>query len=123
MAHRRVRKCLVFQLVSGILCLLTSFTFAQGGVPACYFPRGEGDGFGYACDLTANVSACCAIGWACLDNGLCKSGNGKIARGSCTDRSWNSLDCPQYCLSKPNLLRYSRERGGDLNRQLQTQSA
>ncbi|KAG2164233.1 hypothetical protein JADG_003972 [Aureobasidium aubasidani] len=37
----------------------------------------------------------------CLDNGYCfNQGNkygSRISRGGCTDRSWNSDACPQYC--------------------------
>lgn len=65
----------------------------------CYFPNGDAKADGYACDLNnAAASPCCGNGWLCLDNGLCYEENDKIlARGSCTDPSWTSPQCPHYC--------------------------
>lgn len=74
---------------------------AQNGVvPGCYFPNQAIVLNAYACSLTSNNSACCAVGHICLDNGLCTPGNGQIIRGGCTDQTWNSPECPQYCLRR-----------------------
>jgi len=49
------------------------------------------------CD-SEGESACCAEGEVCLTNGLCFGATvGSVYRGACTDRSWNSAACPQYC--------------------------
>ncbi|KAF4222367.1 hypothetical protein CNMCM5878_005649 [Aspergillus fumigatiaffinis] len=66
----------------------------------CYFPNGQQAINDTAC--TANsVSICCQRGATCLGNGLCfdpfGSAVGGYIRGSCTDRSWQSSNCPQYC--------------------------
>lgn len=35
---------------------------------------------------------------ACLSNGLCLDTiNNHVVRGSCTDSTWNSVDCPHFC--------------------------
>jgi hypothetical protein len=65
----------------------------------CYFPNGQQAIHDTAC--TANSSICCQRGATCLGNGLCfdpfGSAVGGYIRGSCTDRSWQSSNCPQYC--------------------------
>ena len=45
------------------------------------------------------ASACCNHADICLNNGLCLSQNGGeyIYRGTCTDESWQSPECSQYC--------------------------
>ncbi|KAI1325433.1 hypothetical protein F5Y16DRAFT_264470 [Xylariaceae sp. FL0255] len=38
----------------------------------------------------------------CLENNLSRNANQRTIRGSCTDQSWSSRDCPLYCVtSKP----------------------
>lgn len=72
-------------------------------VPKCYYPDGEETTApkDYACNLASNASACCSIGTFCLDNGLCQNDKSmETIRGSCTDQTWTSSDCPHYCLGK-----------------------
>jgi len=68
--------------------------------PTCYFPDGKNATKDTACK-SATVSTCCQEGATCLDNGLCfdpfGSAVGGYIRGSCTDKTWASPDCPQYC--------------------------
>lgn len=98
--------CEQFMLLSIAVVLLVLFensyyVLAQNGVvPTCYFPDQTIALNNYACSLSSNNSACCAIGHICLDNGLCTPGDGEIFRGACTDKTWRSLDCPLYCLRK-----------------------
>ena len=74
---------------------------AQNGVvPTCYFPNQAIAPNAYACSLSTNYGACCAVGHICLDNGLCTPGDGQIFRGGCTDPTWSSPECPLYCLRK-----------------------
>jgi hypothetical protein len=48
---------------------------------------------------TGTYTPCCIVGDYCFSNGLCLgTGSMTTYRGSCTDRSWASPDCPQYCL-------------------------
>lgn len=86
-------------LVLMILLPGNDHVLAQNGVvPQCYFPNQEIAIDNYACVLSSSNSACCGIGNVCLDNGLCAPGNGEIIRGACTDQTWRSAACPQYCL-------------------------
>lgn len=66
----------------------------------CFFPNGDlfvGDS---PCFPNEEVSPCCGLdsGYSCLTNGICYHlQKKKLARGTCTDRSWDSPNCPQYC--------------------------
>ena len=73
------------------LALLLSPTIAQ----QCYFPDGSPSS-DVPCNGTAAQSACCASTAYCLSNGLCLS-DAIPSRGSCTDKSWASGSCAQYC--------------------------
>ena len=54
-------------------------------------------------------SACCGDGFVCLSNNICmatgnevlKAGQSLYVRGSCTDRTWKSRNCPSFCIN-PN---------------------
>ncbi|KAL8794381.1 MAG: hypothetical protein Q9195_003079 [Heterodermia aff. obscurata] len=92
-------------------CLATLFAvlgFAWAS-SLCYYPDGT-DSDDIPCHPTADVSFCCARASACLSNLVCEnppnraSGfTGDYARGSCTDKSWNSTACPQFCQTEvPN---------------------
>lgn len=74
------------------LLFLAAFTYAQN----CYYPNGElaqGDGPCYTTDGT-----CCPYQWQCLSNGLCYLDNENYyGRYTCTDQSWQSSSCPNYC--------------------------
>lgn len=39
-------------------------------------------------------------GDVCLNNKICLSGGVETIRGTCTDKTWSSADCPQFCQSK-----------------------
>lgn len=67
------------------------------GVPVCYFPNHEIAPNNYACDLSSKVSFCCGIDAICLDNKICLNTVNEHIRGACTDKTWRSPDCPQYC--------------------------
>ena len=44
-------------------------------------------------------SPCCGKNGTCLANGLCQNSKSNLtARGTCTDRTWKSSNCPQFCL-------------------------
>lgn len=70
----------------------------------CYFPSGEQLDDHTPCNQNASVSHCCKHSDACISNGYCFQQGGqradwglRIARSSCTDRSFNSEKCPQFC--------------------------
>ncbi|KAI1327436.1 hypothetical protein F5Y16DRAFT_399432 [Xylariaceae sp. FL0255] len=67
----------------------------------CYFPDGSVAQGNLPCDPDGNVSTCCGVAspdGACLANFLCQDIDKKLIRGSCTDQTWSSPFCPQYCL-------------------------
>jgi len=87
---------------------VTSCVFAVLGTlftpasPAnCYYPNGDIETSHSACNESADVSACCNPGDLCLSNGYCFQQFGawadRVARGSCTDSTWESNSCPYYC--------------------------
>ncbi|MCJ1394996.1 hypothetical protein MMC18_007877 [Xylographa bjoerkii] len=66
----------------------------------CFYPNGdlstEGDG---PCSSEPG-SACCPLNWECLSNGLCYNPDPSLqwyGRYTCTDRTWQSSNCPQIC--------------------------
>lgn len=71
----------------------------------CWFPDGQTVAVSdEPCDPNGN-STCCGPGWACLSNNICErtsyvsnsSAGSQYVRGSCTDPTWNSPNCPRYC--------------------------
>jgi hypothetical protein len=70
----------------------------------CYFPNGVIARDDYPCTSLISKSPgtdvhCCEIGRTCLPNRMC-SGNQQDEnpmRGTCTDSTWNSPNCPKFC--------------------------
>jgi len=86
------------------LYLFTDISVASN--TTCYFPDGL-ESKGSPCNPTANVSTCCGPGFVCLSNGLCTPGPNdrktydyKFYRSSCTDSTWKSSACPNFCLGR-----------------------
>lgn len=84
----------------------------------CYFPQGDIGVNDVVCFPLSQESFCCGPGYACLENQLCMKTaeandglpNGFLNRGSCTDQSFNSTACPQFCNnagSKYNYFEYT----------------
>lgn len=72
----------------------------------CYSPNGTLQPDDVPCYPSAKVSVCCSRGWTCLSNAVClliqdsdwpHLNVGSTYRGSCTDASWNSTECPNFC--------------------------
>jgi hypothetical protein len=61
----------------------------------CYYPDKSIASNDLPC-TNSTVSACCASDSYCLDNGLCIT-DMVLNRGSCTDQTWKSAECAQYC--------------------------
>ncbi|KAF2489645.1 hypothetical protein BU16DRAFT_622289 [Lophium mytilinum] len=96
-------------LLSAFHTLFTTASPVDPDLP-CYLPSGRlspntkpclstsGDGHSHCCDPAIN---------ACLDNGLCYVyTSGDTARESCTDSTWISTACPQYCREMGRELAY-----------------
>jgi hypothetical protein len=73
----------------------------------CYYPDNTLASSDSDCNSGEEVSVCCGKGYVCLSNGVCQIDpsttgenakfRGTIWRGSCTDQSWSSSRCPNYC--------------------------
>lgn len=75
-----------------VVCLLLSVAAAQ----TCYYPDGLTVSQDIPCNTDASASSCCPSDSFCMDNGLC-FGGGVVSRASCTDQSWESEQCADYC--------------------------
>lgn len=76
----------------------------------CYYPNGVEATTDTPCHPEAEDSMCCfkggSYGRACLSNKMCQAPDGKIIRGTCTDRNWNSPECASFCMSSFILVCY-----------------
>ncbi|KAK4197162.1 hypothetical protein QBC40DRAFT_107950 [Triangularia verruculosa] len=76
---------------------------ASLAVKKCYYPDGREATSDSPCGPDTEDSMCCfkgsPHGLACLANKMCESPDGKIIRGSCTDRTWSSPACANVCRS------------------------
>lgn len=89
-------------LFHGIFFLFQPLCWAAGH--SCYRRGGiiaQSDG---VCNPLAEESVCCGPSWTCLENGLCRDSADKnysekeiLALGSCTDSTWNTIECIQPC--------------------------
>lgn len=72
----------------------------------CYDYDGKEMDSDFPCNPSASHSFCCGPYFVCLDSGICSSQNTSdltkqdpaFVRGSCTDKSWKSSHCPQFCI-------------------------
>ncbi|AEO66599.1 uncharacterized protein THITE_118802 [Thermothielavioides terrestris NRRL 8126] len=79
------------------LSLLLLAVDLTAGLNRCYYPNTNEATGDFPCDPDAAVSMCCGEGSMCLSNKSCKGPKQNMIRGSCTDQTWESLDCPLYC--------------------------
>lgn len=87
------------QSLSTSLLLFASLTTFSSAT--CYEPDGSIIQDDTSCDSTAEASYCCGTGWSCLSDGICmieQQAATVYYRGSCTDKSWSSQECPNFCL-------------------------
>ncbi|OKL55319.1 hypothetical protein UA08_09392 [Talaromyces atroroseus] len=87
------RVSLSLSIATGILSPLAAAT------QTCYYPDKSIASSDIPCGNGTHV-ACCGEGAVCLSNGLCMDvfQPFTLARSSCTDQSWTSGNCPNYCL-------------------------
>ncbi|KAJ5612224.1 hypothetical protein N7510_005418 [Penicillium lagena] len=69
------------------------------GATQCYYPNGTPADGDIPCLGDGTASACCGPDAICLSNGLCLAIEQPfgLSRGSCSDSTWQSDKCPQYC--------------------------
>ncbi|KAI1620716.1 hypothetical protein EDD37DRAFT_167713 [Exophiala viscosa] len=56
-----------------------------------------------ACFPDQDNSPCCGTGWTCMSDGVCyieQEGESFYYRGTCTDRTWDSQQCPGWCFAE-----------------------
>ena len=62
-----------------------------------------------ACYQDRDHSFCCGENWTCLSSGICSrensteitpNGGSPLQRATCTDQTWKSEQCPQFCTSQ-----------------------
>ncbi|KAK5561009.1 hypothetical protein LTR46_001319 [Exophiala xenobiotica] len=56
-----------------------------------------------ACFPDQDNSPCCGTGWTCLSDGVCfirEDETDFYYRGTCTDRTWDSQQCPGWCFAQ-----------------------
>ncbi|OCL13400.1 hypothetical protein AOQ84DRAFT_225623 [Glonium stellatum] len=89
-------------LLSLLALLLPSLSHAAA---TCYFPDTTEASHDFPCYPDRDISVCCGPGFACLPNGICEVTSDAVnpgvsypfVRGSCTDKTWASTACPQFC--------------------------
>ncbi|KAK3290947.1 uncharacterized protein B0H64DRAFT_331528 [Chaetomium fimeti] len=90
-----------------VILLLTLHAPTASAQSQCFYPDGSASS-DVPCDPDAAVSMCCGSAELCLSSGLCRdAGTGpdegiSYARGTCTDREWESEVCPQRCRINPD---------------------
>ena len=86
--------------------LLVAFASSLQG-STCYNDDGVIIEDDVPCKPDAEQSFCCGKYWTCLDGGVCSDQNTTqlvgteqtlLARATCTDRTYKSNACPQFCL-------------------------
>ncbi|KAK0748055.1 hypothetical protein B0T21DRAFT_379975 [Apiosordaria backusii] len=86
----------ILHSLSLLLCYISSCRAAN----KCYYPGGGESLDDVPCDPDAEVNVCCGrstSGGGCLSNKLCMGTDGRMSRGSCTDKDWLSPECPNFC--------------------------
>lgn len=78
-----------------LLLVLAASTVVLALAQSCYYPDGSLTTADAPCP---NSALCCPLNWRCLSNGLCYDPtNNYIQRRTCTDRTWQDADCPNFC--------------------------
>ncbi|KAH8660955.1 hypothetical protein BGZ60DRAFT_414356 [Tricladium varicosporioides] len=90
-----------------LVALVVVLTTSVQAVTTCYYPDGKTvDPNHVPCNQTISAaSACCDPQDSCSTSGICLGRSGWTYRGSCTDRGWDSANCPkQYesCVNNPD---------------------
>lgn len=86
---------LSFHVFRYVLLFLTHSTLIKS---TCYFPDGT-PSEDIPCYTNSSVDYCCGKDSLCFENKVCLNNIGTFARGSCTDKAWNSPTCPVFCIS------------------------
>ncbi|RWA09606.1 hypothetical protein EKO27_g5498 [Xylaria grammica] len=82
-----------------LLFILQVASIATANQQQCYYPQGNPSDSDIPCGDSTSHSHCCGFESICLSNKLClhSTGSFELSRASCTDRSWQSPNCPSHC--------------------------
>lgn len=71
----------------------------MGRPPTCFYPDGSPDFYAVPCASEGESHCCRNSSGICLSNGHCMDYLQPFAiwRGSCTDETWGSANCPKVC--------------------------
>lgn len=86
---------LLLEMVWGLVAFAVLHVNAQ----SCYYPNGDLSTVDAPCSSSGGAP-CCPLNWECLSNGLCYNpapGVNIYGRYTCTDQTWQSSSCPQFC--------------------------
>ena len=95
-----------FRTLRVLAALLVAVSFPLSAA-ICYYPNGDASPQDVPCRDDTDDSTCCGPGYACLTNNICMATGlerqipnaAKYDRGSCTDKSWRSSQCPNFCVN------------------------
>ena len=91
----------ILSVIFSLICItLVHFSFPSKALDTtCYNPDGS-TAAGFRCENSTAESFCCEHGRTCLSNKLCgpSATDPNFGRYACTDKAWNSPECPQFCL-------------------------
>ena len=62
-----------------------------------------------SCSSQIGDNVCCAAGQTCISNGLCATSDGHFYSGGCTDETYRSMVCPNFCTSGTTTKRFEAE--------------
>lgn len=85
----------------------TLLSLVQSASAIRYYPNGAITQSDVACSEVTTESACCSVGYVCLSNGIymqtylsiASDSESSYVRGSCTDQTWRSSFCPNFCVN------------------------
>lgn len=116
-AWNRTRKLVQMDIPLSSASILLFFILVQRSLQQCYARSGGISPHDIPCTEFATDSdpavPCCEAGRKCTSNRMCVSTDvdTDLKRGTCTDESWNSPHCPQYCLKCKLSSLLTRETG------------
>jgi hypothetical protein len=90
-----------------VLFVLLFVSLLRTSAAICYYPNGDPSPQDLPCQDETDHSTCCGPGYACLSNHICMATGlerqipnaAKYDRGSCTDKTWRSSQCPNFCVN------------------------
>ena len=104
-------RTMVAKIVGVLLFTLLADLPLAASTP-CFTPQGYKLLHYGVCDPRSPISLCCITGDTCLSNGLCAGPFDELYRGGCSDKSYLSTRCPNFCVEGDSVHRGLCERTG-----------